>query len=209
MLELPMIEIHWTQDRLRAVSSVLSSYVTEKITTWWYSVSVGLSSKQVSFCYLSGAWWRLIWLLATTISHWCNINPEKLSSQSTYTLMVSVADPGFPRGGGANPKGGGANLLFGQFFQKTAWKWRYFGPGGCVPRAPLRSATGCGGFLICASYLNVVHHIPQNVPYPITVWSLLLFIPINCIANFSFSYFSWFFNCMFMWFTKLIDLMKG
>ena len=33
---------------------------------------------------------------------------------------ISVADPGFPRGGGANPKGGGANLLFGQFFLKTA-----------------------------------------------------------------------------------------
>ena len=32
----------------------------------------------------------------------------------------SVADPGFPRGGGTNPKGGGANLLFGQSFSKTA-----------------------------------------------------------------------------------------
>ena len=32
----------------------------------------------------------------------------------------AVADTGFPRGGGANPKGGGANLLFGQFFLKTA-----------------------------------------------------------------------------------------
>ena len=55
---------------------------------------------------------------------------------------LPVADPGFPRGGGANPKGGGANLLFGQLFLKTAWKWRNFGPGGArVPRAPLRSAT--------------------------------------------------------------------
>ena len=34
----------------------------------------------------------------------------------------SVADPGFPRRGGANPKGGGggANLLFGQFVPKTS-----------------------------------------------------------------------------------------
>ena len=32
---------------------------------------------------------------------------------------TSVADPGFPRGEGANPKGG-ANLLFGQLFPKTA-----------------------------------------------------------------------------------------
>ena len=33
---------------------------------------------------------------------------------------IPVADPGFPRGGGTNPKGGGANLLFGQYFPKTA-----------------------------------------------------------------------------------------
>ena len=51
----------------------------------------------------------------------------------------SVADPGFPRGGGANPKGGD-NLLFGQFFSKTAWKWRKFAPGG-RPSRPLRYAT--------------------------------------------------------------------
>ena len=31
-----------------------------------------------------------------------------------------VADPGFPRGG--TTSGGGANLLFAQFFMKTAWK---------------------------------------------------------------------------------------
>ena len=33
---------------------------------------------------------------------------------------VAVADPGFPRRGGANPRGGGANILFDQFFPKTA-----------------------------------------------------------------------------------------
>ena len=33
----------------------------------------------------------------------------------------SVADPGFPRGGGANsPGGGGANIQFCQIFLKTA-----------------------------------------------------------------------------------------
>ena len=54
-----------------------------------------------------------------------------------------MTDSGFPRGRGANPKGG-ANLIFGQFFPKTAWKWRNFGRGGgpaCVPRVPLRSVT--------------------------------------------------------------------
>ena len=33
----------------------------------------------------------------------------------------SVADLGFPRGGGRHPRGG-ANLLSDQFFLKTAWK---------------------------------------------------------------------------------------
>ena len=55
-----------------------------------------------------------------------------------------MADPGFPRGGGANPKGEGANLLFGQFLPKTARKLRNFVPegGGARPsRPPFRSVT--------------------------------------------------------------------
>ena len=32
----------------------------------------------------------------------------------------TVADPGFPRRGGANPPGGGANIRFCQIFPKTA-----------------------------------------------------------------------------------------
>ena len=36
-------------------------------------------------------------------------------SIGTETNAYAVADPGFPRG-----EGGGANLLFGQFFSKTA-----------------------------------------------------------------------------------------
>ena len=47
-----------------------------------------------------------------------------------------MADPGFPRGGGAN-WGGGNNTR--QIFLKTAWNWRNLDARG-VPRAPLRSA---------------------------------------------------------------------
>ena len=43
-----------------------------------------------------------------------------------------VVNPGFPRGG--------ANLLFDNFFQKTAWKWRNFDPGARPLRSP-RSTT--------------------------------------------------------------------
>ena len=53
---------------------------------------------------------------------------------------VSVAVPGFPRGGGANLQGGGAHLLFGQKFPENCIKMKEFGPGGRVPCAPLRSA---------------------------------------------------------------------
>ena len=41
------------------------------------------------------------------------------------SLIQSVADPGFPRGGCANSKGGCGKLLFGQFPPKTAWNGRY------------------------------------------------------------------------------------
>ena len=36
---------------------------------------------------------------------------------------ITVADPGFPQDGGANPPGG-ANIRFCQFFTKTAWNWK-------------------------------------------------------------------------------------
>ena len=42
----------------------------------------------------------------------------------------SVADPGFPRGGGANSPGGGANIRFRQISPKTAWNWKNFDPRG-------------------------------------------------------------------------------
>ena len=42
----------------------------------------------------------------------------------------SVADPGFPRGGCANPQGGGANLLFGHNCPENCMKMKEFGPRG-------------------------------------------------------------------------------
>ena len=42
----------------------------------------------------------------------------------------------FPEEGALTPRGG-ANLLFGQFFSKTAWKWRNFAPEGCTFLMPL------------------------------------------------------------------------
>ena len=47
-----------------------------------------------------------------------------------------VADPGFPRGGGANSPGGSANIRFCHIFPKTAWNWKNLGRGGARPSCP-------------------------------------------------------------------------
>ena len=41
-----------------------------------------------------------------------------------------MADPGFPRGGDANPQGGGANLLFSPKFPENCMKMKEFRPRG-------------------------------------------------------------------------------
>ena len=53
-----------------------------------------------------------------------------------------MADPGFPRGGGANSKGGCEKLLFSQFFPQNSIKLKEFGPRRRAPLAapPPRSA---------------------------------------------------------------------
>ena len=77
--------------------------------------------------------------------HLCGLLGQKRDTEILlWWLSKQWRIQDFPEEGGANPRGG-ANLLFGQFFPKTAWKWRNFGPeggGGARPsRPPLRSAT--------------------------------------------------------------------
>ena len=56
-------------------------------------------------------------------------------------MSFPVADPGFPRGGGANSQGG-ANLQFCQFCQKLHENEEILAArGGPSPAPPLRSAT--------------------------------------------------------------------
>ena len=56
--------------------------------------------------------------------------------------LIPVADPGFPRGGGANSPGGRQNTILPKF-PKNCMKLKEFGPpgGARVPCDPLRSAT--------------------------------------------------------------------
>ena len=62
------------------------------------------------------------------------------TKKSIYSLKASniafktnaVVDPGFPRGGGTNPKGGGRGdlvILFSQIFLRIEWKWRNWAGG--------------------------------------------------------------------------------
>ena len=41
-----------------------------------------------------------------------------------------MADPGFPRGGGANSPGGAPTYDFAKFSKKTAWNWKNLDPQG-------------------------------------------------------------------------------
>ena len=58
---------------------------------------------------------------------------------------MSVADPGFPVGGGMHPLGGGVNLRHGHFLVKMYAKMKELGPigRGHVPGTPPRSANAC------------------------------------------------------------------
>ena len=59
-----------------------------------------------------------------------------------FTDKKLVADPGFPRGGGANSPGGAPTYDFAKFPQKLHEIERIWIGGGVVnPSCPLRSAT--------------------------------------------------------------------
>ena len=55
-----------------------------------------------------------------TLQELQHIGLLNLRELSDFMGMYSGADPGFPVGGGANPRGGGANIRFCQILRKTA-----------------------------------------------------------------------------------------
>ena len=69
---------------------------------------------------------------------------KKRIKANVYMTMNAnpVADPGFPRGGGANSPGGAPTYEIAKFSEKLHEIERIWTPpgGGRVPRAPLRSA---------------------------------------------------------------------
>ena len=63
---------------------------------------------------------------------------------SAFASTLTVADPGFPRGGGANRKGEAPTYYLEKFSRKLHENEEILGQrgGGCPLRPPLRSATG-------------------------------------------------------------------
>ena len=84
-------------------------------------------------------WYRRLWRSKKNGHHFADLPPKfGFLLFLTSHLCVAVADPGFPRRGGANSPGG-TNIWFCQIFSKTAWNWKNLDWGGAVPRDPLRS----------------------------------------------------------------------
>ena len=61
---------------------------------------------------------------------------EKNDGLSFMYFNWSVADPGFPRGGGANSPGGAPTYDFAKFSQKLHEIERIWAPGGARPSRP-------------------------------------------------------------------------
>ena len=97
--------------------------------------------------------------------------PVSLPNPSRRNEMrLSVADPGFSRGGGAN------------FSQKLHEIERIWTPGWArVPRAPLRSATG---YIINAIHFLAIHNIIyslRSISFAFRTW-FYFFYPVNFIV---------------------------
>ena len=65
-----------------------------------------------------------------------------IGSSTSHQQGFAVADPGFPRGGGANPKGGHPPIIWPVYSENcTKMKKLWAGGGHASPAPPLRSAT--------------------------------------------------------------------
>ena len=82
--------------------------------------------------------------------------------------LNSVADPGFPRGVGANPTGGGQHTILPNFPKKLHEIERIWIPR--VPRAPLRSAT------------EIVLKIDKEIWQEGAVWNFICCLPRTAAA---------------------------
>ena len=73
--------------------------------------------------------------------------PSTKQEPDRLGVLQAVADPGFPKRGGANLQGGAPTYYLAKFFSKTAWKWKNSGPegeGGTGPwRPPLDPPMTC------------------------------------------------------------------
>ena len=99
----------------------------------------------------------------------------------------AVADPGFPRAGGANPQGGAANLLFGQNFPENCLKMKEFGPRGASLPPPLKpiyiQRLQCDSRIAATSLLNQSQSDPPATSNLVACdcQSQTLYVTVQCI----------------------------
>ena len=89
-----------------------------------------------------------------------------------------MVDPGFPRGGGANPKGGAPTYYLANFSRKLHENEEILGRGGArVPRAPLRSATEVDKYPECKMFMDHLYSCAfrryLNFLFPVSVFTLV------------------------------------
>ena len=90
---------------------------------------VNSKSRRKSRCAITCTTWRSLQSITSVHNKWrCLqsgvVNLKYKSSFYFWNNALAMAEPKFPRAG-ANSLGC-ANLLFDQFYQKSAWKWRQF-----------------------------------------------------------------------------------
>ena len=73
------------------------------------------------------------------------LDTDPIRYDTGVITVLPVADPGFPRGGGANSPGGSQHTILTNFLHEIERIWT---PGGVrdAPPSPLRSATAYGFF---------------------------------------------------------------
>ena len=126
---------------------------------------------QYNLCWQSGQ--------VTNASSVLSTSESKDLLQTSWPLdLLSVADLGFPRGGGLNPTGG-TNIKCCKFFPKTAWNWKNLDPLGAGGRASLVPP------LDPPLIIFLPHKLPANLWQSCQIWHFC----VSVIFLFSCTYF--------------------
>ena len=115
----------------------LTSYWVELASSWALPIALdgGFSQRIASVL----AWNDIpqSWESVKKITCFFGILKDADGKTLVEFLHLPVADPGFPRGGDANPKVGAPTYYLVKNFPKTAWQWKNLDRGRARPWGPL------------------------------------------------------------------------